>query len=176
MAFTGNEEIYNGYNRQLHFTTDSENALPTDVPTTPYVWVELGYDDSFSFDENENETQKYNKRTKSHKKKGRKEYSFEISQMYSGVENSIFMMKGKTGTLRQITRDDDGNIVEVNYFHTADINSPSFSGGSDDGDDTVSASGSYSDRFLYDDLATGAVLLFATDGSHEATGGTTGTV
>lgn len=170
MAFNGTEEIYNGYNRQLHFTTSNVAALPT---TTVADWVELGYDDSFSFDENENETQKYNKRVKSHKKKGRKEYGFEISQMYAGVQNSIFMMKGKTGTLRQTTRDDEGNIVEVNYFHNADINSPSFSGGSDDGDDTISASGSYSERFLYDDLTTGATLLFATDGSHDATPPTT---
>lgn len=166
-TFTGSEEIYNGYNRQLFFTTDTNRALPTDTSSSTR-WIELGYDDSFSFDENENETQKYNKRVKSHKKKGRKEYGFEISQMYSGVEYSIFMMKGKTGTLKQITRDDDGNVVEVNYFHNADINSPSFSGGSDDGDDTVSASGSYSERFLYDSDASGAKLLFATDGSHEA--------
>lgn len=166
MAFTGQEEIYNGYNRQLFFTVGSENARPSDTTPT-YTWVELGYDDSFSFDENENESQKYNKRVKSHKKKGRKEYGFEISQMYAGVENSIFMMKGKTGTLKQITRNDEGDVMEVNYFHNADINSPSFSGGSDDGDDTVSASGSYSERFLYDSDATGATLLFATDGSHD---------
>lgn len=166
MAFDGTEEIYNGYNRQLFFTTSKDNALPTD--TTPVTdWIELGYDDAFSFDENENETQKYNKRTKSHKKRGRKEYGFEISQMYAGVENSIFMIKGKTGTLKQITRNDDGDIVEVNYFHNADINSPSFSGGSDDGDDTVSASGSYSDRFLFDGDTTTSVKVFATDGSHD---------
>lgn len=166
MAFTGQEEIYNGYNRQLFFSTSNAEALPTD--TTPVTdWIELGYDDSFSFDENENESQKYNKRTKSHKKKGRKEYSFEISQMYAGVENSIFMLKGKTGTLKQITRNDDGDIVEVNYFHNADINSPSFSGGSDDGDDTVSASGSYSDRFLFDGDAADSTNVFSTDGSHE---------
>lgn len=166
MPFLGTEEIYNGYNRELFFTTTSENALPTDV--TPVAdWIQLGYDDSFSFDENENETQKYNKRTKSHKKKGRKEYSFEISQMYSGVQQSIFMLKGKTGTMKQITRNDEGDIVEVNYFHNADINSPQFSGGSDDGDDTVSASGSYANRFLYDGESAEAALLFATDGSHE---------
>lgn len=167
MAFLGNEEIYNGFNRQLFFAEGKTNALPTDVSPT-YSWTELGYDDSFSFDENENESQKYNKRTKSHKKKGRKEYTFEISQMYAGVQNSIFMFKGKTGTLKQITKDDEGNVVEVNYFHSADINSPKFSGGSDDGDDTVSASGSYSDRFTYDGDDTGALLLYATDGSHEA--------
>lgn len=166
MAFLGTEEIYNGFNRQLFFTDGSVGALPTDASPT-YTWTELGYDDSFSFDENENDAQKYNKRVKSHKKKGRKEYTFEISQMYSGVENSIFMFKGKTGTLKQITKDDEGNIVEVNYFHNADINSPKFSGGSDDGDDTVSASGSYAERFVYDKDSTGAVLLYATDGTHE---------
>lgn len=166
MAFDGTEEIYNGYNRQLFFTDGSETALPTDATPT-YTWTELGYDDSFSFDENENEAQKYNKRVKSHKKKGRKEYTFEISQMYSGVENSIFMFKGKTGTLKQITRNDDGDVVEVNYFHNADINSPKYSGGSDDGDDTVSASGSYSERFLYDGDSATAAMLFGTDGSHE---------
>jgi hypothetical protein len=166
MAFTGNEEIFNGFNRQLFFAEGVSNALPTDASPT-YEWVELGYDDSFSFDENENEAQKYNKRVKSHKKKGRKEYSFEISQMYSGVQNSIFMFKGKTGTLKQITKDDDGSVVEVNYFHNADINSPQFSGGTDDGDDTVSASGSYSERYLFDKDGTGAVKLYATDGSHD---------
>lgn len=165
--FTGLEEIFNGYNRQLFFTDGSQNALPTDVSPT-YTWTELGYDDSFSFDENENESQKYNKRTKSHKKKGRKEYTFEISQMYSGVENSIFMFKGKTGTLKEVITDDAGTVQEVHYFHIADINSPKYAGGSDDGDDTVSASGSYSDRFVYDGDATGSLLLFATDGSHEA--------
>lgn len=165
MPFTGQEEIYSGYNRQLFFTDGSPNALPSDTAPT-YTWTELGYDNAFSFDENENETQKYNKRTKSHKKKGRKEYTFEISQMYSGVANSIFMFKGKTGTLKQVTKDDDGNVVEVNYFHTTDINSPKFNGGADDGDDTVSASGSYSNRFTFDKDGTGAVKLFATDGSH----------
>lgn len=164
MAFTGYEEIFNGYNRELFFTITSAVAKPSD---TDVVWQELGYDDAFSFDENENEAQKYNKRTKSHKKKGRKEYTFEISQLYCGVENSIFMFKGKVGTLKQITRNDAGEIVEVNYFHNADINSPKFAGGSDDGDDTVSASGSYSDRFLYDGDGTDAKLLFATDGSHD---------
>jgi len=164
MAFTGHEEIFNGYNRELFFTTTSATAKPSDENIE---WKELGYDDSFSFDENENESQKYNKRTKSHKKKGRKEYSFEISQLYCGVENSIFMFKGKVGTLKQITRNDAGEIVEVNYFHNADINSPQFSGGSDDNDDTVSASGSYSDRFLYNGDGTDATLLFATDGSHD---------
>ena len=168
--FEGNEEIYNGYNRQLFFTTSTPTARPSDTATN-YQWMELGYDDSFSFDENENETQKYNKRVKSHKKKGRKEYTFEISQMYSGVENSIFMVKGKVGTLKQITRDDENNIVEVNYFHNADINSPSFSGGTDDGDDTISASGSYSERFLYDSDSVGANLLFATNGSHDSENG-----
>lgn len=163
--FLGTEEIYNGFNRQLFFTEGSPNALPTDVSPT-YTWSELGYDDSFSYDENENEAQKYNKRTKSHKKKGRKEYSFEISQMYSGVRNSIFMFKGKTGTLKLVIKDDAGNIDEVHYFHMADINSPQFSGGTDDGDDTVSASGSYSERFVFDKEGAGAVKLYATDGTH----------
>ncbi|AGY48330.1 hypothetical protein Slash_41 [Bacillus phage Slash] len=166
MPFTGKEEIYNGYNRKLYFTDGTPNAKPTDTSPT-YTWTELGYDDSFSFNENENEAQKYNKREKSHKKKGRQEYTFDISQLYSGVEYSIFMFKGKTGTLKQVTENDAGDIVEVNYFHNADINSPQFSGGGDDGDDSVSASGSYSKRFLYDGQASGSTLLFATDGSHE---------
>lgn len=163
-TFTGKEEIYNGFNRKLFFTTDKINALPAD--TSGVTWTELGYDDSFSFDENENEAQKYNKRSKSHKKKGRKEYTFDISQMYAGVQYSIFMLKGKTGTLKQVTYNDAGTIVEVNYFHNADINSPKFAGGGDDKDDTISASGSYSERFLYDKDTTGAKLLFATDGSY----------
>jgi len=165
MPFTGNEEIFNGYNRKLYFTTGSSNALPTDTTPT-YTWTELGYDDSFSFNENENEAQKYNKRVKSHKKKGRKEYTFEVSQMYAGVDVSIFMMKQKEGTLKQVTTDDAGNIVEVNYFHKAYINSPQFNGGTDDGDDTVSASGDYSERFMYDGQSSTSVLLYATDGSH----------
>lgn len=166
MPFTGNEEIFNGYNRKLFFTPDVDNALPTDVTPT-YEWVELGYDDSFSFNENENEAQKYNKRTKSHKKRGRKEYTFEISQMYAGVDVSIFMFKQKEGTMKQITYNDAGDVVEVNYFHKAYINSPQFNGGTDDGDDSVSASGDYSDRFMYDGESETAVLLYATDGSHE---------
>lgn len=166
MPFTGNEEIFNGYNRKLYFTTESSSALPTDTSPT-YTWTELGYDDSFSFNENENEAQKYNKRVKSHKKKGRKEYTFEVSQLYAGVDVSIFMMKQKEGTLKQVTTDDAGNVVEVNYFHKAYINSPQFNGGTDDGDDTVSASGDYSDRFMYDGDGSTAVLLYATDGSHE---------
>jgi hypothetical protein len=165
MAFTGVEEIYNGYNRKLFFTAEASNALPTDVSPT-YTWTELGYDDSFSFNENENEAQKYNKRVKSHKKKGRKEYTFEVSQLYAGVDVSIFMFKQQEGTLKQVTYNDAGEIVEVNYFHKAYINSPQFNGGTDDGDDTVSASGDYSERFMYDSDASGAVLLFATDGSH----------
>lgn len=166
MAFDGQNEIFNGYNRKLFFTTEASNALPTDTTPT-YVWTELGYDDSFSFNENENEAQKYNKRVKSHKKKGRKEYTFEISQMYAGVDMSIFMMKQKEGTLKQVTTDDAGNIVEVNYFHKAYINSPQFNGGTDDGDDTVSASGDFSERYMYDGEGATAVLLYATDGSHE---------
>ena len=165
MPFVGTEEIYNGYNRKLFFTTESANALPTDTTPT-YTWTELGYDDSFTFNENENEAQKYNKREKSHKKKGRKEYTFEISQMYAGVDVSIFMMKQQEGTLKQITYNDAGDIVEVNYFHKAYINSPAFNGGTDDGDDTVSASGDYSNRFLYDDETSTATLLYATDNSH----------
>lgn len=165
MPFVGTEEIYNGYNRKLFFTTESANALPTDVSPT-YTWTELGYDDSFTFNENENEAQKYNKREKSHKKKGRKEYTFEISQLYAGVDVSIFMMKQQEGTLKQITYNDAGDIVEVNYFHKAYINSPSFNGGTDDGDDTVSSSGDYSNRFLYDDESSTATLLYATDNSH----------
>lgn len=163
VVFTGREEIYNGYNRELFFTTDTAKADPTN---TTAKWIQLGYDDSFSFDENENETQKYNKRDKSHKKKGRKEYTFDISQMYAGVQYSIFMLKGKNGTLKQITRNDEGNIVEVNYFHNCDINSPKFAGGGDDKDDTISASGSYENRFLYDKEGTDAKLLFATNGDH----------
>ncbi|QJT70415.1 hypothetical protein [Microcystis phage MaeS] len=167
MPFTGQEEIYNGFNRKLFFTEGSTNALPTDATPT-YTWTELGYDDAFSFNENENETQKYNKRVKSHKKKGRKEYSFEVSQLYSGVANSIFMLKGQTGTLKSVITDDDGTVVEVHYFHNADINSPAYNGGTDDGDDTVSASGSYSERFVFDKDGTGAIKLFGTDGSHVA--------
>ena len=166
VVFTGREEIYNGFNRKLYFTTTSAKALPTD---TNIVWTELGYDDSFSFDENENETQKYNKRSKSHKKKGRKEYTFDISQMYAGVQYSIFMLKGKNGTLKQVTTNDMDQVVEVNFFHNCDINSPKFAGGGDDKDDTISASGSYENRFLYDKEGTGAKLLFATDGSHVVT-------
>ncbi|PTR88706.1 hypothetical protein, partial [Bacillus anthracis] len=165
-VFTGREEIYNGYNRELFFTTDTPKADPTN---TTAKWIQLGYDDSFSFDENENETQKYNKRDKSHKKKGRKEYTFDISQMYAGVQYSIFMLKGKNGTLKQVTKNDEGQVVEVNYFHNCDINSPKFAGGGDDKDDTISASGSYENRFLYDKEGTGAALLFATDGSHMVT-------
>ena len=169
MPFDGTNEIFNGYNRKLYFTDEANNidAESDAGATTPPVWVELGYDDSFSFSENENEAQKYNKRTKSHKKKGRKEYTFDISQMYAGVDMSIFMYKQKEGTLKQVTTDDSDNIVEVNYFHKAYINSPSFNGGTDDGDDTISATGDYSDRFLYDGEDTGSTLLFATDGSHE---------
>ncbi|AXY83239.1 hypothetical protein PP654_gp105 [Bacillus phage v_B-Bak10] len=163
VVFTGREEIFNGYNRELFFTTDTPTANPEN---TTAKWIQLGYDDSFSFDENENETQKYNKRDKSHKKKGRKEYTFDISQMYAGVQYSIFMLKGKNGTLKQVTRNDEGNVVEVNYFHNCDINSPKFAGGGDDKDDTISASGSYENRFLYDKEGTGAALLFATNGSH----------
>ncbi|AGR46585.1 hypothetical protein vBBak6_032 [Bacillus phage v_B-Bak6] len=166
VVFTGREEIYNGYNRELFFTTDTPKADPTN---TTAKWIQLGYDDSFSFDENENETQKYNKRDKSHKKKGRKEYTFDISQMYAGVQYSIFMLKGKNGTLKQVTKNDEGQVVEVNYFHNCDINSPKFAGGGDDKDDTISASGSYENRFLYDKEGTGAALLFATDGSHMVT-------
>lgn len=164
--FTGNEEVFVGYNRRLYFTTESSNALPTDVSPT-YTFTEIGYDDGFSFNENENEQQIYNKRVKSHKKKGRKEYTFEVSHMYAGVDMSIFLMKGKEGTLKVVTEDDAGVVQEVNYFHKAYINSPQFNGGTDEGVDTVSASGDYSDRFLYDSDATGAVLLYATDGSHE---------
>lgn len=167
VVFTGREEIYNGFNRELFFTTDTPKALPETTPTAK--WIQLGYDDSFSFDENENETQKYNKRDKSHKKKGRKEYTFDISQMYAGVQYSIFMLKGKNGTLKQVTKNDEGAVVEVNYFHNCDINSPKFAGGGDDKDDTISASGSYENRFLYDKEGTGAALLFATDGSHVVT-------
>lgn len=163
VVFTGREEIYNGYNRELFFTTDTPKADPKN---TTAKWIQLGYDDSFSFDENENETQKYNKRDKSHKKKGRKEYTFDISQMYAGVQYSIFMLKGKNGTLKQVTKNDEGKVVEVNYFHNCDINSPKFAGGGDDKDDTISASGSYEDRFLYDKEGTDATLLFATNGSH----------
>lgn len=166
MPFTGNEELFSGYNRKLFFASESSNALPTDTTPT-YTWVELGYDDSFSFSENENEAQKYNKRVKSHKKKGRKEYTFEISQMYAGIDVSIFKMKQKEGTLKEVKYGDDGNIREVNYFHKAYINSPQFNGGTDDGDDTVSASGDYSERFLYDGEDSTATLLYATDGSHE---------
>jgi hypothetical protein len=168
MPFTGQEEIFNGYNRKLYFTTDKPNALPEDEgSTTPPVWTELGYDDSFTFNENENEAQKYNKRVKSHKKKGRKEYTFEVGQMYAGVDISIFMIKQKEGTLKQITTDDAGNIFEANYYHNAYINSPAFNGGTDDGDDAISASGDYSNRFMYDSDTSTAVLLYATDGSHE---------
>jgi hypothetical protein len=167
VVFTGREEVYNGFNRELFFTTDSPKALPETTPVAK--WIQLGYDDSFSFDENENETQKYNKRDKSHKKKGRKEYTFDISQMYAGVQYSIFMLKGKNGTLKQVTKNDEGKVVEVNYFHNTDINSPKFAGGGDDKDDTISASGSYENRFLYDKEGTGAKLMFATDGSHVVT-------
>lgn len=166
MPFTGQEEVYNGYNRKLFFTTGSPTALPTDTSPS-YTWTELGYDDSFSFNENENEAQKYNKRVKSHKKKGRKEYTFEVSQLYAGVDVSIFMMKQKEGTLKQVTYNDAGEIVEVNYFHKAYINSPQFNGCTDDGDDTVSASGDYSERYMYNGDSSSAVLLYATDGSHE---------
>lgn len=164
MPFTGNEEIFNGYNRKLFF--DSSNSNITAETDSTATWTELGYDDAFSFNENENEAQKYNKRTKSHKKKGRKEYTFDISQMYAGVNVSIFMVKQIEGTLKQVTYNDAGDIVEVNYFHKAYINSPSFNGGTDDADDSVSATGDYSDRFMYDGQATGATLLYATDGSH----------
>jgi hypothetical protein len=171
MAFTGQEEIFNGYNRKLFFTTTMNNALPADEaaidPEVKPVWNEIGYDDGFSFNENENEAQKFNKRTKSHKKKGRKEYTFDISHLYAGADMSIFMLKGKEGTFKQVTENDAGEIVEVNYFHKAYINSPQFNGGGDDGDDTVSATGDYSDRFLYDSQESAAVLLYATDGSHE---------
>ena len=163
MPFTGVEEIYNGFNRKLLFCKEKNNALPTDADVE---WIELGYDDSFSFNENENEIQKYNKRVKSHKKKGRKEYTFEISQMYAGVDVSIFMMKQVEGTLKQVTTNDAGEVVEVNFFHKAYINSPQFNGGTDDGDDTVSASGDYSERFMYDGEGTDAELLYATDNSH----------
>lgn len=164
MVFTGREEIFNGYNRKLEFTTDKPDATPDDIDIE---YIELGYDESFSFNENENEIQKYNKRTKSHKKKGRKEYTFEISQLYAGVDVSIFMLKQKEGTLKETKYGDDGSIREVNYFHHAYIDSPQFNGGSDDGDDTVSASGDFSNRYLYDGDETGSLLLFATDGSHE---------
>lgn len=162
-GFTGLEEIYNGFNRKLLFCKDNANALPTD---TGLAWIELGYDDSFSFNENENEIQKYNKRTKSHKKKGRKEYTFEISQMYAGVDVSIFMMKQIEGTLKQETYNDAGELVEVNYFHQAYINSPQFNGGTDDGDDTVSASGDYANRFMYN--GEGEFLYSTTGKEYEA--------
>lgn len=164
-SFTGHEEIYIGFNRKLFFTDESTDVTPETEDAIQ--WIELGYDDAFSFDENENEMQKYNKRVKSHKKKGRKEYTFEVSQLYSGVQVSIFMFKQRAGTLKQVTTSDSGEIVEVNYFHNAYINSPQFSGGTDDGDDTVSASGDYSERYMYDGEGTGATLLYATDGSHE---------
>ena len=165
MAFTGTNEIFNGFNRKLYFCLTNAEALPS---TEDAVWVELGYDDSFSFNENENEIQKYNKREKSHKKRGRKEYTFEVSQLYAGVDMSIFMMKQVEGTLKQVTYNDADEIVEVNYFHKAYINSPQFNGGSDDGDDTVSASGDYSNRFMYDGEGTDAELIYATNGSHKA--------
>lgn len=163
MPFLGTEEIFNGFNRKLYFTTDNAQALKT---TESVQWTELGYDDSFTFSENENETQKYNKREKSHKKKGRKEYTFEIGQLYAGIELSIFMMKQQEGTLKLETYGDDGLLKEVSYFHHAYINSPSFNGGTDDGDDTVSASGDYSNRFLYKVSGESETLAYATDGSH----------
>lgn len=163
--FLGTEEIYNGFNRKLYFTTGSSNALPKDTSPT-YTWIELGYDDSFSFNENENEAQKYNKRVKSHKKKGRKEYTFDITQLYAGVDISIFMVKGIEGTLKQVTYNDAGEIVEVSYFHKAYINSPQFNGGTDDGDDNISATGDYSERYMYDGDKSTSTLLYATDGSH----------
>ena len=166
MAFIGTEEIYNGFNRKLYFTVTTPTA---DDKTQDAVWVELGYDDSFSFTENENEIQKYNKRDKSHKKRGRKEYTFEVGQLYAGIELSIFMMKQQEGTLKLETYGDDGELKEVSFFHKAYINSPSFNGGTDDGDDTISASGDYANRYLYKVAEGGTkTLAFATDGSHKA--------
>ena len=157
--FNGRNEIFNGFNRKLYFCPENPQAIGAETN-----WIELGYDDSFSFNENENEIQKYNKREKSHKKRGRKEYTFEVSQLYAGHDISIFAMKQKEGTLKQVTFNDADEVVEVNYFHHAYINSPQFNGGSDDGDDTVSASGDYSNRFMYDADGADAELIYSTTG------------
>lgn len=164
MAFTGTEEIYNGYNRKLFFTTDGttiDHNTDADA-TTPPVWNELGYDDGFSFTENDNETQKYNKRELSHMKKGRKEYNIDISQLYSGVEFTIFQYKQTPGTLKMVLEKDDGTIGEVHYFQNAYIQSPSFNGGSDDGDDTISATGRYADRVVADGDGSTSTELYST--------------
>lgn len=164
--FTGYEEIYNGFNRRLYFSDKDTNITAKTDESADFI--ELGFDDSFSFNENENETQKYNKRVKSHKKKGRKEYTFEFSQLYAGVNVSIFQFKQKPGTLKQVTTNDAGEVMEVSYFTNAYIDSPQFNGGTDDGDDTISASGDYSERFMYDGEEKDSELLYASDGSHES--------
>jgi hypothetical protein len=128
----------------------NENA---DESTIGATWVPLGYVTGFSITRNKNKRVIYNKLTKACSKKGRREYSGNISQLYT-IWNSgvckLFTDDLPVALKLEVDKDITGVVTETRYFSVVDFDNAQEDYGNlnEGGDVTISCDFTYSEEHV----------------------------
>lgn len=136
MAIT---DVMDSLEGSLYYCVDSD----ADENTVGATWQPLGYVTGFSFTRNKNKRAVYNKITKVCSKKGRQDYSGNISQLYvdwdSGVAK-LFDDDVAVALKLVVDKDLTGNTDETVYLSIVDFDNCQFNAGNtnEGGDVTVS--------------------------------------
>lgn len=128
----------------LSYCVDEE----ADETTGGAVWLPLGYVTAFSFSKNKNKRVIYNKTEKVCSKKGRLDYSGNMSQLYTtDAEGCIKLFNDDKPVALKFEVDADltGNVTETRYFSNVDFDNAQADYGNpnEGGDVTISVDFTY---------------------------------